>query len=344
MAGLIVIGGPTGSGKSALALALAEALDGIVVNGDSMQLYRELRILSARPSPEDEARVPHRLFGVLGGDQPGSVGLWLELAAGVLAEAQAAGRIAIVVGGTGLYLEALLGGIAAVPEIPGTVRRTVRERYGALADDALHAALLGRDPAMAARVRPSDRQRLLRALEVHLATGRSLAHFQAAPRHAIALPQPVAGLALLPPRADLYARIERRLQAMVAAGALGELEALAARRLDPDLPVMKALAVRELMDHLAGRLSLDEALARAATATRHYAKRQLTWFRHRLPELQRVSCFGDDASGLGDPARLGRRLLTGRTLPHSVRSDRATRPGLARVGSNQPRNDRGTDR
>ncbi|MEM9494034.1 MAG: tRNA (adenosine(37)-N6)-dimethylallyltransferase MiaA, partial [Myxococcota bacterium] len=249
-AGTIVIGGPTASGKSALTLELAQATGGMIINADSMQLYRELRILTARPSPADEARVPHRLYGVLSADQPGSAGKWLQLAEVALREAAERRRPAIVVGGTGLYLSALLNGLAEIPPVPPAFRAQAHEVYDELGGPGLHAALAERDPAMAARLAPHDRQRLIRAYEVVSATGRSLAVWQAMPPLRLALPEPVTGLALMPPRADVYARIEHRLDRMIAAGALDELRGLQGLGLPPQLPLLKAVAVRELLAFL----------------------------------------------------------------------------------------------
>jgi tRNA dimethylallyltransferase len=310
MAGLIVIGGPTASGKSALALRLAERQRGTIINADSMQLYRELRILTARPGHEDEARVPHRLYGVLGADDPGSAGRWLGLAERAIGESLADGRLPIVVGGTGLYLHALLHGIAPVPEVPAAARAETEARLMEQGGAAFHAELALRDPVMARRLTPSDRQRLIRAFEVMLATGRSLAEWQAMPPWRIHLPQPVVGIALSPPRAELRARIAQRLQAMVHGGALAELRALRASHPDTTWPLMKAVAVRELLAHLEGRLSLEEALARAIVQTRRYAKRQLTFLRHQLPELQAVPAFGDGPEPPESHAALRQLLLT----------------------------------
>jgi tRNA dimethylallyltransferase len=301
MTGLFIVAGPTASGKSALALRLAEAVGGMIVNADSMQLYRDLRILTARPTPEDEARVPHRLYGVLDAEDPASAGRWLELAGSAIGEARAARRPAIVVGGTGLYLHALLHGIAPVPEIPAAVQSDTRARFAALGAPAFHAELARRDPAAAARLRPSDRQRLIRAYEVVVGTGRSLAAWQAAPPVRVALPTPRIGVALTPPRAALYQRIGPRLHEMLERGALAELEALRRRRLDPELPLMKAVAVPALLAHLEGRVDLATALDRAIVQTRRYAKRQLTWLRHQLPELRRLETFGE-AADLPAPA------------------------------------------
>jgi tRNA dimethylallyltransferase len=286
---LVVIGGTTASGKSALALRLAEATRGVIVNADSMQLYRDLRVLTARPTPADEARAPHRLYGVLGAGETGSVGRWLDLVEPVLAEAFGAGRTAIVVGGTGLYLEALLEGLAPVPEIPPELRLRLRVMATSLSPPELHCRLAARDPVMAARLRPSDPQRILRALEVIEATGRSLADWQAMRRRRITLPARRHGVALLMSAAMLAPRIEARLRAMLAAGALDEVRALLARGLPSDSPVMKATGVPELRAHLEGRATLDEAVAETALRTRQFARRQRTFFRHRLPELRAVA-------------------------------------------------------
>ncbi len=320
MTGLLVIGGPTASGKSTLALHLAEALNGVIINADSMQLYRELPLLTARPGPADEARVPHRLFGVLGAADPASVGSWLELAGAAIEASRAAGRLPIVVGGTGLYLSALLRGLAPVPPVPTATRAAVEAMCEHLGGPGLHAELRRRDPVMAARLRPSDRQRLIRAFEVLAATGRSLADWQALPRFRIRLPQPLVGLALLPPRPLLQLRIERRLRAMLEAGALAELGALRRAHPEPDLPLLKAVAVPELCAHLDGLLDLATALARAVVRTRQYAKRQVTWLRHQLPELEPLQGFGDDPGIPLDLPGLERRLLTDAALPHSFRS------------------------
>jgi tRNA dimethylallyltransferase len=296
MSELFVIAGPTASGKSALALRLAEATGGMIINADSMQLYRELRILTARPTAADEARVPHRLYGILEAEDPASAGRWLELAAAALAEARAARRPAIVVGGTGLYLHALLHGLAPVPEVPASARRAARGRLAELGPANLHAELARLDPVMAARLRPSDAQRVARAYEVIVGTGRSLDAWQAAPPLRPALPTPWTGIALMPPRAALYESIGRRLRGMIEAGALTELAALRRRTLDPDLPLMKAVAVPELLAHLEGRIDLATAAERAIVQTRRYAKRQITWLRHRLPELRPIAAFGEAAA------------------------------------------------
>lgn len=310
MRALLVIGGPTASGKSSLALRLAEGLGGVIVNADSMQLYRDLRVLTARPTPGEEAHVPHRLYGVLDAAEVSSAGRWLELARVELEAIWQEGRVAIAVGGTGLYLHALLHGIAPVPDIPPAVRAGTRALCRKLGARGLHAELARIDPGMASRLRPGDRQRVMRAHEVVVATGRSLALWQQEPPACIALPERRLGLALLPPRPALHGRIETRLRAMVAAGALEEVRALAARGLAPDLPVMKAVGVGPLLAHLEGHLGLEAAVEAALVQTRQFAKRQLTWLRHRLAELRPVAAFGDDPTHAPDPETVRRVLLT----------------------------------
>jgi tRNA dimethylallyltransferase len=315
---LIVIGGPTASGKSSLALRLAQGLGGVVVNADSMQLYRDLRVLTARPAPEEEAQVPHRLYGVLDAAEISSAGRWLELARSELEAIWHQDRVAVVVGGTGLYLHALLHGIARIPDIPAEVRAATRALCRRLGAPGLHAELARIDPEMAARLRPGDRQRVMRAHEVAVATGRSLALWQREPPARIDLPERRLGLALLPPRPALHARVEARLRAMLAAGALEEVRALAARQLPPDLPVMKAVGVGPLLAHLEGRLEREAAIEAALVQTRQFAKRQLTWLRHRLPELRPVAAVGDDPTHTPDAAAVHGVLLTPVPSPPSV--------------------------
>ena len=281
---VVVVTGPTAGGKSALALDLAEALDGVVINADSMQVYRELEILTARPGAETLARAPHRLYGTVSGRERCSAGHWRNLALAEIAAAQAADKTPLVVGGTGLYLRALIEGLAEVPEVPAAVRAAAEARHRELGGPGLHAELAARDPDMAARLRPSDSQRLIRAWEVLEATGRSLAEWQADGASA----GDAAGcrflrLVRLPPRAALYAACDARFLAMIARGALDEVRGLRALGLDPRLPVMRALGVRELGRHLDGALSLDAAVAQAQQATRNYAKRQMTWLRTQAP-------------------------------------------------------------
>jgi tRNA dimethylallyltransferase len=280
----VLIAGPTASGKSALALALAERLGATIVNADSMQVYRDLRIITARPSPEEERRVPHRLYGHVDAAENYSVGRWCRDVAVVLAELAAQKRPAILVGGTGLYFKALTAGLAAVPPIPPEVRAAVRGRLREEGVRALYDDLRARDPQSANRLMPNDRSRITRALEVMLATGRSLTDW-----HREGLPPlldagKTAKVFITCERAELVRRIETRFAAMLKAGALDEVRALAARKLDPSLPAMKAHGVPWLIRHLNGEISLEEAAAGAVMDTRRYAKRQLTWFRNQMPD------------------------------------------------------------
>lgn len=283
----IVIAGPTASGKSALALLAAEAANGVIVNADSMQVYDVLRVLTARPSPEDEARLPHRLYGVLPPSDSCSAARWRDLAAAEMAAAWKMGRVPILVGGTGLYLRALMEGLSPIPEIPPPIRDQARALLAERGNDAFHAALAARDPAMAARLDPGNSQRLARAWEVLEATGRSLAQWQALPTEG-AVSARWLSLVLLPPRAPHNAVCETRFRRMVASGALDEVRALTALGLPPDRPALKALGVPELALHLQGAIGLEEAVARASQATRAYAKRQGTWFRHQMPEAHKI--------------------------------------------------------
>src|SRR5215831_1633204 len=274
MSAVILIAGPTASGKSALALELAEKLGGAIINADSMQVYRDLRIITARPSPEEENRVPHRLYGHVDAGENYSAGRWFAEATKALAQVRGQNRPALVVGGTGLYFSTLTRGIAAVPPIPAEVRREVRARMTAEGTAALHAELAARDPATAARLKSGDRARITRALEVVLATGRSLTewHAENSPAHV-----DLAGAAkifLMPARGELGARIDARFDAMMIAGALQEVGTLAARNLDPNLPAMKAHGVPWLIRHLNGEISLDEAAEGGKRDTRRYTKRQ----------------------------------------------------------------------
>jgi tRNA dimethylallyltransferase len=279
----ILIAGPTASGKSALALALAEKLGGTIVNADSMQVYRDLRIITARPTPAEEARVPHRLYGHVDAAVNYSTGQWLRDIAAVLDELNAAGRLPILVGGTGLYFKALTSGLAAVPAIPAEIREQVRARLRSEGAAVLHAELVRRDPVTAQRLMVNDRSRISRALEVVLATGRSLTDWHREGLPALVEPERAAKVFLICERRQLVARIETRFAAMLKAGALEEVRALAARKLDPSLPAMKAHGVPWLIRHLNGEITLDQAAASAVMDTRRYAKRQLTWFRNQMP-------------------------------------------------------------
>jgi tRNA dimethylallyltransferase len=282
----VLIAGPTASGKSALALELAQKTGGVIINADSMQVYRDLRVITARPTPEEEARVAHRLYGHVDAAVNFSAGHWVADAAAALAEVRAQNRLPIFVGGSGLYFKALTRGLSAVPPIPPAIREGVRARLERDGVEALHAELAQRDPDSAERLKPRDRTRIARALEVVEATGRSLTdwHREGLPP---LLPQGQSSAVFLAPDRDqLYARIDARFDAMLKAGALEEVAALAARHLDPLLPAMKAHGVPALIEHLRGVITLAEAAATGRANTRQYAKRQFTWFRHQLPEFQ----------------------------------------------------------
>lgn len=277
---VLAICGPTASGKSRLALAVADAFDGVILNADSMQLYRELRVLTARPGPDELARAPHRLYGVLSATTPASVAMWRDLALAEIHAVKAAGKLPILVGGTGLYFRSLTHGFARVPAIPPEIRADAARRFEELGREGFHAMLGEHDPEMAARLHPGDRQRLLRAWEVVAATGRSLADWQreTGDGPSVAL----APILLVPPRAALYEACDQRFHRMLAMGALDEARSLAG--LDPDLPLRKAVGVPELLRHLAGDIPLEEAVSLAQQATRRYAKRQLTWFRNQMAD------------------------------------------------------------
>ncbi len=284
----VLIAGPTASGKSALALGLARETGGVIINADSMQVYGDLRIITARPTPEEEAAVPHRLYGHVDAAVNCSAGHWVTDAAATLAEARAQNRLPIFVGGSGLYFKALTRGLSAVPPTPNEIRESVRARLERDGVEALHAELAQRDPASAERLKPRDRSRIARALEVVEATGRSLADWHREGLPPLRPPGTFRGLFVSPDRDQLYARIDARFDAMLKAGALEEVARLAARRLDPLLPAMKAHGVPALIRHLTGKIALEEAAMIGRADTRHYAKRQFTWFRHQLPEFEWV--------------------------------------------------------
>jgi tRNA dimethylallyltransferase len=284
----VLIAGPTASGKSALALDLALAANGVVINADSMQVYRDLRIITARPTDGDEARVPHRLYGHVDAAVNFSAGAWVGDAAKALEEAQAEGRLPIFIGGTGLYFKALTAGLSVVPPIPAEVREDVRARLERNGVEALHAELAASDPRAAERLNLRDRTRIARALEVVEATGRSLLDWHHEGQPPLLPKDSFRAVFLAPERDELYARIDARFDVMLEAGALEEVERLAARDLDPLLPAMKAHGVPALIRHLRGELSLEQAAAIGRADTRHYAKRQFTWFRHQLPEFEWV--------------------------------------------------------
>ena len=285
----LLIAGPTASGKSALAIRLAEATGGVVVNADSMQVYRDLRVITARPTVEEEGQVPHRLFGHIDGAENYSVGRWVEDAKALIAELQGQGRLPIFTGGTGMYFKALLRGLSDIPAVPEEVRAKVRAQAEGFSPQELHARLTALDPSTAAGLRPSDPQRILRALEVFEATGEPLVSFQSRPGTPILDPATSRAFFLAPERPLLKARIDARFVTMMNEGALAEVETLAGRGLDPALPVMRAHGVPGLIDYLRGASTLEAAIERGQRDTRAYSKRQFTFVRHQLPEFEMVA-------------------------------------------------------
>lgn len=285
---ILLIAGPTASGKSALALRSAEAFGGEIVNADALQLYADLRSLSARPDATETARAPHHLFGVADGADGWSVGRWARAALPLIEDIRSRGRMPVVVGGTGLYFKALTEGLAEIPPTPAAARRATEEMFDALGEARFRELLVQADPKAEGRIAPGDRMRLTRAMEVFEATGRPLTAWQADTSPGLE-PGSWAAVVIEPPRDVLYARCDGRFDAMLADGALEEVRALAGRDLDPNLPVMKAVGVRELSAHLRGDLPLEEAAALARQETRRYAKRQLTWLRNQTPDWPRIT-------------------------------------------------------
>jgi tRNA dimethylallyltransferase len=279
----ILIAGPTASGKSALAMALAEELGGAIINADSMQVYRDLRVITARPTPEEEARVPHRLYGHVDAAVNYSVGRWLADVAPALDEVRANGRTPILVGGTGLYFKALTRGLSNVPPVPGEVRARVRHRMETEGPAALHADLVSRDPSSGV-LKPNDRTRIARALEVLEATGRPLRQWHDQGLPPLLDASKAVKVFLAPERPELRRRIDTRFENMLAAGALDEVRALASRKLGPLLPAMKAHGVPWLIRHLNGEITLAQAAEGGKNDTRRYTKRQFTWVRHQLAD------------------------------------------------------------
>jgi tRNA dimethylallyltransferase len=292
---ILIVGGPTASGKSALALDLALRLRGIVINADSMQVYKELRILSARPTPADEERVPHRLYGTLPARERCSAGRWCDLALAEIAGARAKQLLPILVGGTGLYFRSLLRGLAPIPPVPQGIRDTAVELHTEVGAAEFHRLLAVRDPDSAARIHPANTQRVLRAYEVFEATGKSLGDWQNEAAGEAGYAGKVVALVLEPPREVLYAACDARSELMAAAGGIEEVAALLTLEIDPALPIMKALGVREFAALLAGDAKRDEAIENLRRATRNYAKRQATWFRHQMAGAKRVSARYDGA-------------------------------------------------
>lgn len=280
----ILITGPTASGKSGMAVGLAKKHDGVVINADSMQVYDTLRILTARPSPEDMQGVSHHLYGHVAAGAAYSTGIWLREISELLAGLRQEGRLPVIVGGTGLYFKALTGGLSPMPEIPPAIRHELRQRLLGEGAVALHRELALRDPETAARLNEQDGQRIVRALEVFLGTGRSLAALQGLSGPVIVDPQRARKIVVLPERSVLHARIDGRFEAMLAGGAEREVERLLALGLSADQPVMKAIGVSQIAAMQRGEISRDEVLKRGAAATRQYAKRQMTWFRNQMDE------------------------------------------------------------
>ena len=297
----VLIAGPTASGKSREALALAQAINGAIINADSMQVYREAPILTAQPSREDQARVPHLLYGHVGASEVYSVGRWRDDAMAALAKVRAMNRIPIFVGGTGMYFSVLTDGLADIPPIPAAIRDAARGLLEEIGVEGLHARLAQRDPLTASRLRPSDPQRILRALEIFEATGQSLASFQGARSAPLLAPGSWRGFFLDAPRDWLYPRIDARFEAMMELGAVEEAQALMARGLDPALPSMRAHGIPGLIDWLCGRISREEAIARGQADTRHYARRQFTFARRQLPGFCWISPQGGLEAALETP-------------------------------------------
>jgi len=280
----VLIAGPTASGKSALALAVAENLGGVIVNADSMQVYRDLRVITARPTSDDEARAPHKLYGFVDAAENYSVGRWCRDVEEALTDVGKQRRVPILVGGTGLYFKALTSGLAAVPPIPVDVRASVRGRLQNEGAPALHAELMRLDPAIAQRITANDRSRICRALEVVLATGRALSDWHREGLPPLIDPAYAVKVFVTCERKELVRRIAARFDAMMKSAALDEVRQLAERKLDPTLPAMKAHGVPWLIRHLHGEISREDAVAGAVMDTRRYAKRQLTWFRNQMKD------------------------------------------------------------
>lgn len=282
----LILSGPTASGKSALAIAVAQETGGVILNADASQIYADLRLLTARPDEADLAAAPHRLYGVLPAADPCDAQRWRGLAEAELAAAAEAGRLPIIVGGTGLYLRALTEGFSDMPPVPPELRATATLRRQAIGPEAFHAEVAGFDPAAAARLPPGDTQRLIRAWEVFQASGIALSTWMARPRSGPPPGWRFIPVVVEPPRPLLHERINRRFDLMMAGGALAEAQSVA--HLDPALPLMKALGVPELLAHLRGEMPLAAAVEAAKASSRQYAKRQSTWFRHQLTGAEKV--------------------------------------------------------
>ena len=279
---IVLIAGPTASGKSGCAIKIAQALDGEVINADSMQVYKELELLTARPDEESVKQVPHRLYGSQTGAKAFSVGEWLEVAGRAIEHVWGNGKLPVVVGGTGLYFKALEEGLSSIPDIPTDIRSRWRERLAVDGAEALHEELIERSPKEAAITRPSDGQRIVRALEVLEATGKPPSAFHDRASASILKDVDVVRLVVMPERGQLYAQCDARFEQMVASGALEEVRNLLSLDLNPNLPIMKAIGVRAFADVLNGTCNIEDAIARAQKETRNYAKRQMTWARNQM--------------------------------------------------------------
>ncbi len=277
---LVIISGPTASGKSRLALDLALEFSGTVINADSMQVYRQLEIITARPSAEDMAKVPHRLFGEQDASEPCSAGRWRKMAVAEINAAHAGKRLPVIVGGTGLYVKSLVEGLAEIPDIPDKVRAEAAAVHTRLGGEEFKSLLAAIDPTSAERIPAGDTQRLIRAYEVFLASGKTLSEWREDQKPST-LDARMANVVLMPPREELYRAIDDRFDEMMEKGALDEVAALAGLELDPSLPAMKALGVRELIACVDGKMDIEQAIEAAKRSTRNFAKRQLTWLRHQ---------------------------------------------------------------
>jgi len=286
---ILIVAGPTASGKSSLALAAADKYNGVIINCDAMQVYRELRLITARPSSEDEAKVSHKLYGVIPAAEACSAGIWRELAVAEIETCWRADRLPIVTGGTGLYIRALMEGLTDIPEIPREIREEVTERRNRIGPEAFRQELAKFDPVSAERLNPTDSQRMIRAYEVYLGTERSLTDWHQDAPATPPLEANYQSIIFEPPRDELYAKCEARFDWMIDNGVLDEVRVLMELNLEPSLPAMKALGVPELITHLHDKMTLEDAVSAAKQATKRYAKRQMTWFRGQIVQKYRVN-------------------------------------------------------